>query len=152
MSWARGRPCLIDSNVLIYMFDERIPDMQRAAILTYDHLVAHGRIVLSAQCLTEFLNVVTRKLSPPLSTAEAATQLDRFVDIAVIYPVDAEVVTDAAHAMRLHQMSIWDALIWSVAFRNDIPTIVTEDARSRPIIEGVRYVSPFDPDFDIESL
>ena len=55
-------------------------------------------------------------------------------------------------AVGKHQMSIWDALIWSVAFRNGIPTIVTEDVQSQPIIGGVRYVNPFDPDFDIESL
>jgi predicted nucleic acid-binding protein len=134
------------------MHDVRDPELQRLAILTYDHLSAHNRLVLSAQCLTEFVNVATRKISPPLSTVEAAIQVGRFSTSAVVYPVDADVVRDAVHAMVTHQMSIWDALIWAVAFRNYVPTIVTEDAQSRPIIEGVRYISPFDPDFDLESL
>ena len=152
MSWGRRRPCLIDSNILVYMHDYREPELQKSALLTYEHLFSQGRIVLSAQCLTEFINVATRKVSPPLSIDDAAIQLDQFVRSAVIYPVDADVVTEAARAMAAHQMSLWDALIWAVAFRNHVPTIVTQDAQSREIIEGVRYVSPFDPDFDIESL
>jgi predicted nucleic acid-binding protein len=134
------------------MHDVRDPALQRLAILTYDQLSVQNRLVLSAQCLTEFVNVATRKISPPLSTVEAAIQVGRFSTSAVVYPVDADVVRDAVHAMVTHQMSIWDALIWAVAFRNYVPTIVTEDAQSRPIIEGVRYISPFDPDFDLESL
>ena len=152
MSGWRRSPCLIDSNILVYMYDGRDLKRQQQAILTYEYLHAQRRIVLSAQCLTEFLNVVARKLPAPLSNDAAATQIGQFVSTTRVYPVDADVVTEAANAMTRHQMSVWDALIWAVAIRNRVPTIVTEDAQSRPIIEGVRYVSPFDPEFDLDSL
>ncbi len=150
MSGGVNRHCLIDSNILVYMHDIRYPALQRAAILSYERLAGQRRVALSAQCLTEFLNVVTRKL--PVSMADALTQVNRYADTAVVHPVTIEAVIDAAHAMSTYQMALWDALIWAVAFRNGIPIILTQDAQSRPVIAGVRYLNPFDPDFDIESI
>ncbi len=152
MSGASRSQCLIDSNILVYMHDDRYPALQHAAIRAYEHLADQRRVVLSTQCLTEFLNVVTRKFTTPLSLDETMTQLDWFAGTAVVHPVTVDVVTGAARAMATYQMSLWDALIWSVAFRHGVPVILTQDAQSRPIIAGVHYLSPFDPGFDIESL
>ena len=152
MSGDAGRHCLIDSNVLVYMHDIRDPRLQQTAIRVYERLSDQRRVALSTQCLTEFLNTVTRKLPRPMPTGDALTQLNRYMDSAVVHPVTATVVRDAARAMATHQMSVWDALIWAVAFRHGIPTILTQDAQSRPVINGVRYLNPFDPGFDIESL
>ena len=49
-------------------------------------------------------------------------------------------------------MSIWDALHWSAAKAGGASIILTQDAQSRPVIEGFRYVNPFDPEFDITVL
>jgi predicted nucleic acid-binding protein len=47
-------------------------------------------------------------------------------------------------------MSIWDALIWAVARLNGVATIISEDTHGR--IEGVSYLNPFDPQFDLATL
>ncbi len=49
-------------------------------------------------------------------------------------------------------MSIWDALIWAAAKMNGIPYVLTEDARHGRVLEGVTYVNPFDPEFDLAPL
>jgi predicted nucleic acid-binding protein len=49
-------------------------------------------------------------------------------------------------------MSIWDALIWSVARLNGISWILTEDGQHNRLVEGVRYLNPFHPDFDLGLL
>lgn len=145
--------CLIDSNVLIYLHDPSDPAKQRQAGTVLEYLGDRNRIVLSTQCLTEFHSTVTRRLPRSLSVEDAQASLMELASIAVtVYPVTLDVVNDAATAAATSQMSIWDALIWAVAYRNGIPTILTEDVQSRPIIEGVRYVNPFDPDFDLKSL
>ncbi|HEX5164249.1 MAG TPA: PIN domain-containing protein [Thermomicrobiales bacterium] len=144
--------CLIDSNVLIYMHDDKRASHQKQAVDIYRRLVESNRSVLSTQCLVEFFNAVTRKLRDPLSIAEAVRRLNQIADTAVVYPVTLDIVKDAAIAAEMYQMSIWDAQIWAVAFRNGVPIVVTEDMQSQPIIAGVRYINPFDPAFDIQSL
>jgi len=134
------------------MLDGNSPERQQVSIQVYDRLREHRRVVLSAQCLTEFLNAVTRRLSPAVPIDEAMTQVQRISATALVHPVTADVVIDAARAMRDYQMSIWDALIWAVAYRNSVSTIVTEDMQSQPIIGGIQYVNPFDTGFDLESL
>jgi predicted nucleic acid-binding protein len=87
-----------------------------------------------------------------LEVSDAAARVDRISRATLVYPLTAEVVREAVEAVGKYQMSIWDALIWSVAFRNGIATILTEDVQSQPVIAGVRYINPFAPDFDLDSL
>lgn len=144
--------CLIDSNVLIYMYDDRAPDFQQQATRVFEYLVRRHRAALSAQCLTEFFNGVTRRTHDPMQVSDAAARVERISSATLVYPLTSEVVREAVEAVGKHQMSIWDALIWAVAFRNGVPVIVTEDMQSQPVIAGVRYINPFDSGFDIESL
>lgn len=149
---SRTYPCLIDSNILVYMHDDHAAGLQQQAIRVFDHLVRRRRAALSTQCLTEFFDGVTRRIQDPIPVSEAAVRVDRIANATVVYPLTLDVVKDAVEAVAQHQMSLPDALIWAVAFRNGIPIILTQDAQSRPIIAGVRYMSPFDPGVDIESL
>jgi predicted nucleic acid-binding protein len=144
--------CLIDSNILIYMYDGRSPGFQQQAIRVFEYLVSRHRAALSAQCLTEFFNGVTRRKHDPMHASDAAARVERISSATLVYPLTSEVVREAVEAVGKHQMSIWDALIWSVAFRNGVPVVVTEDMQSKPVIAGVRYVNPFAPDFDLDSL
>jgi predicted nucleic acid-binding protein len=49
-------------------------------------------------------------------------------------------------------MSIWDALIWSVANSNNVSIILTEDMPHRTSISGVLYQNPFSSDFELAAL
>ena len=49
-------------------------------------------------------------------------------------------------------MSIWDALIWAVARTNSIPFVLTEDADHNSIVDGVIYLNPFQPQFNMTDL
>lgn len=146
------RPCLIDSNVLIYMYDDHAADSQRRAIQVFDRLVRQRRAALSTQCLTEFFHGVTRRIQDQLPASDAARLVDDVASATVVHPLTLDVVRTAAAAAGQYQISIWDALIWSVAFHNGIAAILTEDMQSQPVIAGVRYVNPFASDFDLDSL
>jgi predicted nucleic acid-binding protein len=134
------------------MYDDLVPEFQEQAVRVFEHLVRQGRAALSVQCLTEFFNTATRSTDDLDTVSNATRRLNQLATAAIVYPITVEIVQDAVAAASRHQMSIWDALIWSVAFRNGIPVIVTEDMQSRTVIAGVRYVNPFDPDFDLDSL
>ena len=60
-------PILIDTNLLIYLFDHNQPDRQSRAINVLDQLELTGLGRLSVQNLAEFFSVSSRKLLPPLS-------------------------------------------------------------------------------------
>lgn len=49
-------------------------------------------------------------------------------------------------------MSVWDALIWSVAKENGVTSILTEDSAHGRVLEGIRYLNPFDPAFTEQSV
>jgi predicted nucleic acid-binding protein len=51
-----------------------------------------------------------------------------------------------------YQFSFWDAQIWAAARLNHIPVVLSEDFNSGAVIEGVRFVDPFEQDFELAAL
>jgi predicted nucleic acid-binding protein len=47
---------LVDTNLLIYIYDPRDRRKQERARQVFDRLVASGRAALSVQCLSEFFS------------------------------------------------------------------------------------------------
>ena len=144
--------CFTDSNVLIYSLDPSDKPKQRRAIELLTHLVVDQRVVVSAQCLTETFNGLTRRIPQPLSQEQALAHIDQMIATFRVVDLSADIVRAACAATSSFQMSIWDAMIWSAAKSGSATVILTEDTQSRGTIEGVRYINPFAPDFNIETL
>jgi len=138
---------LIDTNVLVYAYDRATPEKQRRAIDLLDHIRAAREGAVSAQTLSEFFRVATRKLTPPLTPPEAENQLQAFVAQWPVLPVTEKVVLEAARGARMYQFHFWDAQIWAAARLNGLPLVFSEDCNHNAVIEGVRFVNPFAPDF-----
>lgn len=139
---------LIDTNVLVYVFDQNEPARQERAIQvlrTLEETLA-GR--LSVQCLAEFCAVVTRRLRPAMTPADALVQVERFLRVYPVYTLTPMIVQEALRGMRDHQLPYYDAQIWATARLNQVPVIFSEDFNPS-VLEGVRFVNPFSPDFDI---
>jgi len=68
-------PTLIDTNLLVYLYDPKQAARQAQAhrVLEQLELTRGGR--LSVQALSEFFSVATRKLSPGLTPASAGITL-----------------------------------------------------------------------------
>ena len=81
--------CFVDTNVLIYLFDDDSPGKQSRAQALFDE--ERERIVLSTQVLGEFYVNVTRKLEEPLTPDAAAQALENFLQFEV-QSVTAELV------------------------------------------------------------
>jgi len=138
---------LIDTNVLVYAYDRATPEKQWRAIDLLDHIRAARIGAVSAQSLSEFFSVATRKLAPPLTATEAEKQLQAFAAQWPVLPVTEKVVLEAARGARMYQFHFWDAQIWATARLNGLPLVFSEDFNPDAIIEGVRFVNPFAPDF-----
>jgi predicted nucleic acid-binding protein len=144
-------PILIDTNVLLYLYDHHQPVKQERAQEVLDQLELSGSGRLSVQCLAEFFSVSTRKLSPKLTPAQALQQINLFVRLWPVYELTSMIVLEAGRGVRDHQFSYYDAQIWATARLNQVPIVFSEDFSIGRTIEGVRFVNPFSPDFAIET-
>lgn len=143
------QPILLDTNVMVYLFDQNqaAKQGQAAALLPVLQELSIARI--SAQSLAEFCAVVTRRLEPPMSPVETLIQVEHFTRSFPTLPLTSLVVLEALRGVRDHQFAYYDAQIWAAARLNQIPLIFSEDFNPS-VIEGVRFVNPFASDFVLE--
>ena len=143
-------PILIDTNLLIYLYDPNQPDKQKQSerILEQLELTRSGR--LSVQALAEFFSVATRKLSPSLTSAQALDQVTLFTRLWPVFDLTPMIVMEAGRGVRDHKLSYYDAQVWATARPNQLSVVFSEDFRDGSILEGVRFVNPFSPKFLLE--
>jgi predicted nucleic acid-binding protein len=131
----------LDTNVLVYLFDRDEPvKTQRARDLLEQ--AKPGELALSAQVLSEFYVVVTRKLTRPLDSAAAAQAVD-WLGLLRIVPLDFELVKAAIQTSRSSQLSYWDGLIVAFAAAGGCTRLLTEDLNDGQRIGSVRVENPF---------
>jgi predicted nucleic acid-binding protein len=143
---------LIDTNLLVYVYDLSEPEKRRRAIEVLHRVREAKAGILSAQVLSEFYNTVTRKLEPSLPLAEAEAQVQAFTRVWPVVPVTAQVVLEAIRGVQQYQFSFWDAQIWAAARLSQAPVVLSEDFNPGAVIEGVRFVDPFGSGFRMQDL
>ena len=136
-------PILIDTNLLVYLYDTQSPDKAARARQVLDHLELTRSGRLSVQNLAEFLNVSTRKLDPPLSRAEALLQVNLFTRIWPVFDLTPLIVLEAARGARDYNLPYYDAQIWATARLNQVSIIFSEDFSDGQTLEGVQFANPF---------
>jgi predicted nucleic acid-binding protein len=136
-------PILIDTNLLIYLYDFRDPAKHSRSAKVLNELGVSGSGCLSVQSLAEFLSVATRKLAPPLPPEDALNQVESFMRLWPVFDLTPLMVLEAGRGVRDHQLSYYDAQIWASARLNQVPVIFSEDFTDGSMLEGVRFVNPF---------
>jgi len=144
-------PILVDTNVLVYFYDQNSPEKQERANLVLDQLQQAGLGRLSTQALAEFVNAAMRKLDPPLTAAQAMQQASLFAAAWPVLDLTPQIVLEAARGVRDHGLSYYDAQMWAAARLNQIPVLFSEDFQDGQVLEGVRFVDPFSKIFDVEA-
>jgi predicted nucleic acid-binding protein len=137
---------LIDTNVLVYVFDHRFPQKQRVAQGLLQRGIAAGGMLLPHQAIVEFIAVVTRptKQGPPLLEAgDALREAESLVDqLPVLYPHEGLVRTAIDGATR-YQLSWFDAHLWAYAKAYGLSVLISEDFQHGRKYGGVQVVNPF---------
>ena len=142
-------PILLDSNILVYVFNIREPNRQHLAQSLVQRVEREGMGRLSVQSLGEFFIAVTRKLHLP--PAEMYIQVERWRDVFPVFNLTPQIVLEAARGVRDHRLAYYDAQIWAAARLNQVPVLFSEDFQDGEILEGVRFANPFTPTFDLEA-
>ncbi len=131
-----------DTNILVYLFDQDVPDKRDRAKLLFQQEVESGRFVASTQVLQEFYVAATRKLAVPLPVADAEEAVRALADLSIV-PVDSSMILSAIYRSRSMQFSFWDALIIEAALSVGATCLLTEDLQHGRQIDGLRITNPF---------
>lgn len=132
----------LDTNVLVYAAtgtgkDE--PKRKRAI-----ELIESQDFGTSAQVLQEFFVTVVKKVSRPLSAAEALEWIEQLTAFPC-HPIEPELVRIAIAHSEQFGISYWDAAILAAAEAMGAGTIYSEDLNDGQRYGRVRVVNPFAP-------
>ena len=130
----------IDTNVLVYAFDDQSKKKQKRAWAVLDD--TEIRPVISTQVLQEFYSVVTRKLHRPLKqphAKEALLALSRMPTVQI----DTPMIIAAAETSDKERISFWDALIVQAALEGGCTRLLSEDLQSDRVFGGLKIENPF---------
>lgn len=131
-----------DTNVLLYLFDDSVPEKKARAQEVFSGEVEAGRAVLSTQILQEFYVNATRKLAEPLPVEVAEAQVRDFARLPLVR-VDETMIIAAIERHRNMSFSFWDALVVEAALKVNSGVLLTEDLQHGQQIEGLTVENPF---------
>lgn len=133
-------PHFVDTNVLVYADDARDALKQQTARDLLRRVLREASGKLSLQVLQEFFAAATGKLG--LSAVDARRRVEVFSHLDVVR-LDVDDVLAAIDLHRLHQLSIWDALVVRAALVSGCRTLYTEDLQHGRKFESLQVVDPF---------
>ena len=138
---------LVDTNILVYVFDPADPRKQGVAAELLERGLQLDFLRLSHQTVVEFVSAVTKPrgadrkalMSPVEARREAEELLSQFV---VLYPNEA-VVRTALRGAAAYRLSSYDAHLWAYAEHYGLSELYSEDFEHNRLYGSVRAVDPF---------
>ena len=135
---------LADTNILVYKFDARWPEKQRAATALLRTGAENDSIRISHQGILEFVSAVTRGIATSLlAPDEARREAEEFLaEFQVLYP-NEQVVRLALRGAAAYRLSWFDAHMWAYAEHFGLSEIYSEDFQHGRLYGSVRAINPF---------
>ncbi|HEV8719559.1 MAG TPA: PIN domain-containing protein [Candidatus Binatia bacterium] len=139
-------PALVDTNILVYRFDGRFPNKQRAAAELLRHGIQNDSIRIPHQAIVEFVAAVTRPIADNqslLTIEEARREAEEFLaQFTVLYPNEA-LLRLALRGAAAYQLSWFDAHPWAYAEHFGLRELISEDFQHNRLYGTVKIVNPF---------
>lgn len=143
------RRIALDTNVLIYMADEREPEKRAVARTVVVRLQTSTVPLLSSQVVSEYANTLLRLGFGHHRTDEAVGLLE---EAYAIVPVNPDIVRRAVRGSAHFGFAFYDAQIWAAAREWGATVVLSEDFPDGLVADGVRFANPFAAGFDLEAL
>lgn len=135
----------VDTNILIYaLSNANQGEIEKVAIAQrlVNELSEQDDLIISAQVLSEFVSVSTKKGKPPLSVVEVSRAVAELCQYTV-HPIDASLVQLALQRTEQSHISYWDALIVEAAIRSGATILYTEDMHHGTQYGALELRNPF---------
>lgn len=131
----------LDANILFYTVDSDARRRQKRAKETVRRAAVQFDCVLTLQSLGEFVAATTRK--GKLTIEQASTQVDAWQTLFPVVSATQSNLRQAIGAVRDHNLSFWDAMLWAVAKEAGVTLLLSEDLQHERVLEGVLFRNPF---------
>jgi len=132
----------VDTHVLIYSEDGRVPEKQAQALAWLRVLWQRRAGRLSNQVLNEFYTNVTRKIKPPMQAGDARAEVRRYQRWQP-WAIDHPTVETAWSVESRFGFSYWDALIVASAQTLGCRYLLSEDMQHGQVVDSVQILNPF---------
>lgn len=132
----------VDTNVLVYAFDNSNRDKYNIAINLMKSLWGNRNGTLSIQVLQEFYVIVTKKISNPTSP-ERAIQIIRGLKAWDIHKPVVDDIIEAIKIQNRYKISFWDSMIIRSAKARKCDILYSEDLNHLQVYEDIKVVNPF---------
>lgn len=136
---------LIDTNILVYRFDDRFPVKQKIATEVLRRGILENSVRVPHQAIIEFIAAVTRPIRGHsiLARADAFREAEELLtQFTILYPNES-IVRNAIRGCAAYQLNWFDAHLWSYAEHYGLSEIITEDLQHDRLYGTVRSVNPF---------
>lgn len=132
----------VDTNVFVYSRDAREAEKMPRARQWLEYLWREQLGRTSVQVLTEYYNIMTRKMRPVVAPDEA---WDSVAALFVWNPqaVDRALLERGRAIEERHKLSWWDSLVVAAAQLQACSVLLTEDLQDRCTYGTVTVLNPF---------
>jgi predicted nucleic acid-binding protein len=133
--------CFIDTNVLLYTKDPKIPSKRERAREWLSVLANENRAIISPQVLNEFAHNIIRKF-PHVSHDELRQNIEA-VRPWCVAPITDETTLHALAVYRRFRFSFYDCVLLATAMDFGCEIFLSEDLSHNQRLGRLRIVNPF---------
>ena len=130
MSCTSDEICLIDTNILVYAYDESEGKKHEICKRLIDECWRlREKYSISIQNLSEFYVVITKKIENPVPMEMAKGIIEDIIEFQnwILMDYDPRTILSAIELNMVYKVHYWDALIAATMRENEIFRIYTED-------------------------
>ena len=132
-----NRRIAIDTNILVYCHSNDEPDKQKTAINSFAL-----RPVISTQVLSEYINVVKRKLKLPKDKIMDVCLQN--IEMCILQPVCFTTLKYARDLLDRYDFQLFDSIIVAAARDANCQILYSEDLHHGLLVEDrMKIINPF---------
>lgn len=132
----------IDTNILVYIYDTRVPKKQKIATELLENMIATESGIISTQVAQEFCNVAINKIGQ-LDTEQLKHTLTTVLMPLVRQSPSEEFYLRAITLQAKHGQSFYDSLIIQAAIDLGCDILYSEDLQSNQTFGSLKIINPF---------
>jgi predicted nucleic acid-binding protein len=129
----------IDTNVLLYVYDEAAPRHQQIA---RDLVARIDNGVTLWQVACEFISVSRKKSSVGMPIDVAWRRLEETLTFMPLVVPTRDVLSRAKQLQLSHQLQWWDSLLYAACIEAGVEMLYSQDLPGEGI-EGLEIINPF---------
>lgn len=143
MTYLEEHRVFIDTDVLVYAYDNSEKEKHKIAKAILIKLWDSGRGVISTQVLQEFFINITRKIKKPLKSEAATNIINDLLNWTVI-DNDGFSIPASINIKNKYHLSLRDACIAQAAITGKADVLLSGSIKDGLLIKGIRVVDPFE--------